>query len=809
MLSIRTSQYILQDKIAAWLNGVDASEWMVFESFGSYEHGRIDQAKKIILFGDFVSAYLKLAQMGVRNKEIWVLCEKAKAILQSLSTETVGEIKVVDRYALFSMREARTKRIDFKHEKLTLVYGGRISRSKNIKFLINLVSHLQCENPHIKLKIYGEFDDYLDVSRKQYKIIGSYKSEVMSLISRLDWETPPEFVHGKNESEWIEELDESHVCINLSTYWNEDFSVAVAQCQHKGLSAIVSDIGGHSDVKGNTTIHIPSHLIVGELGVNDDESINVQAKLLSELLLDGLPKRETATVLPEANFPPVSFENLGVVDAFDFIKSAQGQDFFSGYEQIWHHSSPRVKKVLFLKSTEQNHWNSLVRISRQIELTWLGMQDAFTQIICLDTDRPISKAQMKEAFKVDLVVAQALGEKTVHVLKLLRNRLGAKFKLVSYPHELASIMYAGLKIRELENFFYESDIFVNHCHSDIELSNDSFENINTVYMPAGFCAEKEVVLAKQRSYQLCYVGRISEQKNIHTLFWALSLIAEEFRANGGKLHIYGHHDHFGSPNFGVSGEAYLDQLGEIAQALKIEDLIEFHGHANIEDWGKFLTQNKYVGVFPSIHCDENFGYAPFDFLRAGLPVVLTKWGGFQELVKSFPNAHGVDVFAGSLGPYVSPITLAQAIVSACREKNYKEDRASLGQWQIASRCRDFKHSLSQVSYSEASLKRTSLSKVLVDGLQASLWPGVKARGWMLNGKIFDGYQDRRYGHIAKRYGAIECRKSFDDKNYLLAPWVTWQEDHFLVRDPLKGESRIETIADLAQLGLAFSNLLKN
>lgn len=809
MLDIRTSQQVLRRKITEWLSDLDDRDWLIYESFRKYELDDLKRAKKIILFGDFVCAYLQLKQLGIKNKEVWVLCNKAKWLLEALDLKDIGQIKVVDRYLLFPLSESQSVMKDFSKDEISLVYGGRISRAKNIKFLIYLTNYLQEVNAKVSLRIYGEFDDFPNVASTGYKVQGSYRGEVEGLIQKLDWVTSPVLTHNLDENEWLDHVTADDLCINLSTYWSDDFSVALAQSQSKGLGIIASDIGGHSDLKGNNLIHIPAHLIVNEIGVNDDESIQVQAQRLAELLLVGIPKSSELEAPLARNLPAVDPKLISIDRAFDYAQTPSGREFIFQYEQVWRHSRHVSEEVLFLKSSEQNHWNSLVRISKQVELTWLSTQDLERKIFSIDVDQGLLKYHVSKLFNIKVVVAQALGEKTINILKTLRTKMGLKFKLFSYPHELPSVLYSGLKLRGLEDFFLTSDTFINHCSSDIELTGKSFENAHAIYLPAGFCSRNESEIYAPNNFQLCYVGRISEQKNLHTLFWSLSLIAQRLRKEGGKLHIYGHHDHFGAPNFGITGHAYIDELGHLASKLKIEDLIVFHGHVNISDWREFLIRNQYVGVFPGFHCDENFGYAPFDFLQNGLPTVLTNWGGFRELIKGFENSFSVDVFQGEMGPFVNPAEFASAILKACSTKKSSK-KQDLRTWQIQKWKEVINKNISPAEVSNEKLRFSSQAKVLLGELKASVWPGVKARGWMLNGQMFNGYGDKRYNDIAQSYGAIQ--PSLGDSSSqadLLAPWVESDGAHFKVQDPLKGSFVVDETTKLVKLGLLFHSSVKS
>src|SRR5690606_23792150 len=128
------------------------------------------------------------------------------------------------------------------------------------------------------------------------------------------------------------------------------------------------------------------------------------------------------------------------------------------------------------------------------------------------------------------------------------------------------------------------------------------------------------------------------------------------------LNIYGHHDQFGSPNCGLSGGAYYDYLGHLAVEHGIDSIVKFHGFVSVKNWGELVAKHNGAGVFPSLHSDENFGYAPFDLLKFGVPVLTSSWGGFQDIQKAFPhNSIRLPVELSKCGPIINPIKLANSL----------------------------------------------------------------------------------------------------------------------------------------------------
>lgn len=808
-LNEKTSQLILKDAVSKWASERKISNLLVFESFDLPSREVLKSSENIVLFGDFLASYLYFIENEIFDKKIYVLCEKAKLVLDSIKAKKRPEVLVINRYELFPKSKVLKSLPDFSKDEFDLVYSGRISRSKNIKKILYLVKELQKVNPRIGLKLVGEFDQYLNVSSELNPYQYSIKKEVNDLIGNIVWTKTPEVIQGRGTNDWLEVLDSTDVLISLSSYWMDDFSVSCAQAQQYGFPLVVSDVGGLSDLAGDNIIHIPYHLIGQNSFICDEEMEEVHAACVSRFLYH-TQKEQTESRNSSIEITPPDFEEIVALNAFDYFRTSSGREVLLKFESIWRRPRTKPRKVLFLKTKEQNHWSSLIKISDQIQKFWVQAQDEVTELVVVDVDQSIDKTLLFNNLNdCKYIVAQALAENTIKALQLIRKKLKCSAPVIAYPHELPSVFYASLPLRKLDNFFNEKDIFIVHCESDVELTKKSFECVNVLKIPAGFvsvtCQKQVTSFAPKNLY---YIGRVSEQKNIHTLLWAVSLLKDEMK--GSKLHIYGHHDHFGSPNFGISGEAYLDLLGKLVTELKLEDFVEFHGHKAIGNWAEHMAQKEGIGVFPGIHADENFGYAPFDLLKQGAPVILTRWGGFNDLIEYFPqNTFPVDVYQSELGPCVNPSDLAEAIKKAisCQSKPNSPavmSKLSRGYW--LEKLLTF---ISEYRPSETKLKPTQLAASLIESIDYSSNVSLKARGWMLNGRVFKDYSDEKFHFASKAYGA-KVLPALTQKLSLKAPWIVCEKESFVVLDPLKGKFKLSAEAELYSKGFAFWNsLLKN
>src|SRR5690606_23971117 len=412
--------------------------------------------------------------------------------------------------------------------------------------------------------------------------------ELKDYIKKMSWTSEPQIIQDLGPNQWLSEVGSDDVLINLSSYWMDDFSVSIAQAQEKGLPVLITDIGGMSDVVGSNVLKIPAHL-VRVVGIpQTDEVALAQSRSILNHILSSKPNSEKVEIKPAMFQQIPRFVDVVEDHVFDYVRTPQGVEFFRGYESIWLASGQKQPKtMLYLASSEQNHWTSLIQITEQAKKYWIQFQTSSLELKVINVDGVIDKNMlMKMLSSLEIVIAPALATNTINVLDLIRNKLKSNARVVAYPHELSSIFFGSLKMRKLHDFFRKSDIFVVFCDADIKTTQKSFKGCNVVKVPAGFIEEDE---EKRRvlDYQvqsLYYIGRVSEQKNLHTLFWALSLIRDELVSKKITLNIYGHHDHFGSPNCGLSGGAYYDYLGHLAVELGIDSIVKFHGFVSVKNW---------------------------------------------------------------------------------------------------------------------------------------------------------------------------------------------------------------------------------
>lgn len=258
-----TSVNILESKVRSYLNKKEIYNIWFPEHYTGTQSSTlksIDSEKvvHVVLMGDFLRKFFQSGNWIFENLHFWVLCNRSKKVMVELLGLPENTVSVIPRYKLFPIKDTSLKS---KSSKVDFVYSGRISASKNIKFLLALISELQTTySLDCTLNFYGWYDtDFPENEGRRQEF--NYPEMIDSFVKKLKWSEPPLF-HGKKGSEdWISDKLENPILLNFSTYTSEDFGVSIAQAQSNHWPSVLSAWGGHLDATEGKVLFINSSWI--------------------------------------------------------------------------------------------------------------------------------------------------------------------------------------------------------------------------------------------------------------------------------------------------------------------------------------------------------------------------------------------------------------------------------------------------------------------------------------------------------------------------------------------------------------------
>ncbi len=177
------------------------------------------------------------------------------------------------------------------------------------------------------------------------------------------------------------------------------------------------------------------------------------------------------------------------------------------------------------------------------------------------------------------------------------------------------------------------------------------------------------VTAEPRNW--LWVGRLAEDKGIHTALRALALLKDRFL---GELHVYG------------KGDAdYVTMLKQFAQ----EQALPVTWHSATPEQMPDVYRAHDALLFTS-EWEEPFALTPLEAMSCGLPVIGTMTGGSRELFR-----HGENALTYEAG---DPVQLAERILllqqdhdlrQRMAEEGYREVRARFAMKPIVDQVEDF------------------------------------------------------------------------------------------------------------------------
>lgn len=427
-----------------------------------------------------------------------------------------------------------------------------------------------------------------------------------------------------------------------------------------------------------------------------------------------------------------------------------------------------------------------------LEARWVASaREADHEVRVVRVDDAPMNTYFASLIEADNIVFTCFTFKLARIAALLRREAQTDARYFIYLHNQATIGCWPFHAYGMGEILRSTDIFLASCAFDIEALRRSFMNARAEIVPftlpdaETFPSPFPAIFAPT-DVRFVFAGRVSGQKNLHTLFLALRRLIDMEPSEQTKLVIYGEEDHLGSPNMGMRQRDYLDQLKSLACALKIEPHVLFAGHLQRDELHARLASENFVFVSPSLHSDENFGMAAFRALCLGRSAVLTRWGGHAEYARHFAGqVHEVPVHGSDSGPWISSAELALAMSAARRQATsassptpnipdaFNPERISQRVYELATSPKAASQALEISAIAREVLAR-----------QKEFSRDTKSDPC----RIFESYGDPLAANFFKAYGMRELMVAQAHPSVAhLVPWASIVSGKISIHDPHRGE----------------------
>jgi glycosyltransferase involved in cell wall biosynthesis len=460
--------------------------------------------------------------------------------------------------------------------------------------------------------------------------------------------------------------------------------------------------------------------------------------------------------------------------------------------------------TLVLTTRELDFWLSLQEIVPAIERVWAGIgqsRQENVRMFCVPLAPEIEQRLLTSASPVKRIVIIARIPETVRIALHLRQEMNVVAPMILYVH--GDALEGFEPFGELRNFLTERDALVVACEAEALTARCCFPNAHVSVIPFPlvdkFKLNGEGRDSRQEAAGLAYVGRISEQKNLHTLLLALWVLRISYgREQEIALDVYGAEDNLGTPHSDLHYPNYGTYLHRLAESLGVHDIVKWHGFKP-RDWlFDHVHTQPHIYVSPTLHSDENFGSSLLASLVNGHQAVTTAWGGHPGFQEWFPEQLTlVPVHRSTKGPVVDPVSLANAILRArSKRSTVIVDEATLDRGRAA--------------FSESSVMKLTIDLLSGPGGDPVLLEKSPSQRYIDERRAFYGGTRRIYSNYAdpvlqvfyEAYGMKEPIIFQGRSSYVLPPWTSYSDNILRVDDPQRGhqtfhiDARIEKPLDV-------------
>ena len=318
---------------------------------------------------------------------------------------------------------------------------------------------------------------------------------------------------------------------------------------------------------------------------------------------------------------------------------------------------------VLIYSEENFVWNSMQEIIPGLVQCWKEASEKSSQDFALiNVDQEKIKEHIPIILRAKNIILSSFNLKVAKAIRVIREKMGVDARIHIHLHGLASVSARPLFEFGVGELLTDRDIFYTTCSRDLSAANLAFENAQIELIPFHDTNYFSKKLQKLERPTLVYIGRISEQKNLHQLLWCCSLINEKYLDLEYDVKIYGKSDGLGSPNMDLDSKDYESSLYDLKKNLKLDN-VSFEGFVPRDKLDKWVSEYRHIFISSSLHSDENFGMAALKSLASGSTAILSDWGGHTDFKKVYKDAVTlIPVHRGEYGPCLDPFEFVSKIV---------------------------------------------------------------------------------------------------------------------------------------------------
>ncbi|MBX9769359.1 MAG: glycosyltransferase [Bdellovibrionales bacterium] len=426
-------------------------------------------------------------------------------------------------------------------------------------------------------------------------------------------------------------------------------------------------------------------------------------------------------------------------------------------------------------------WKSKLELIPAIESLWKhAAKNLRARIIFVDPFSGALASKIQTLLESDLVVMTTV---VPDLVVLLRDQLKASTPFAF--HTQGEAPGRGGHFASISHLLNSEDLFFANSSAEYRALRLCFPNVRAHILPSPVFRGKPFVPPSAKSGSRagasrgCYVGRISEQKNLHTVLMGLWSVKDSLLASEFQFHIFGAPDGLGSPYMGIKATPYLENLQRWTRVLGLEKIIRWRGFRPPGEIQRWMKKNRPVFVSMSLHSDEDLGVAALKAIQLGCPAVLSHWGGHIDFKTHFPGqVLTLPVSSTKYGPTISALEMGNGLLQMLSRRSRKRVGGAPSIYLTEIGTQRLLGFLRRGKKARRPLLRSSLVK---KSTQRKIWYE----------KIFDGYADPLARPFFLAYGMSPKKvKSEAAQSVLLPPWGQLNEEVLLVKDPHRGQIRI-------------------